>query len=91
MFAIAEALREEYLEIVNAGLVLQVDDAVLANMYDELVQQSPSAIGEWAELRDRGAQPRAARHPRRSCPLSRLLRQLARSARRRRALDAIVT
>ena len=30
VFAIAEALREEYLEIVNAGLVLQVDDAVLA-------------------------------------------------------------
>ena len=45
VFAIAEALREEYLEIVNAGLVLQVDDAVLANMYDELVQQSPSDIG----------------------------------------------
>ena len=39
VFAIAEALREEYLEIVNAGLVLQVDDAVLANMYDELLQQ----------------------------------------------------
>src|SRR5687768_13847698 len=39
VFAIADALREEYLEIVNAGLLLQVDDAVLANMYDELVQQ----------------------------------------------------
>ena len=52
VFAIAEALREEYLEIVNAGLVLQVDDAVLANMYDELMQQGPEQIlGKWAELR----------------------------------------
>jgi len=50
IFAIAEALRQEYLEIVNAGLVLQVDDAVLANMYDELVQQSPARYREWAEL-----------------------------------------
>ena len=51
VFAIAEALREEYLEIYNAGLVLQVDDAVLANMYDELVQQSPQHYRQWAELR----------------------------------------
>jgi len=51
VFAIAEALREEYLEIYNAGLVLQVDDAVLANMYDELVQKSPQHYRQWAELR----------------------------------------
>jgi 5-methyltetrahydropteroyltriglutamate--homocysteine methyltransferase len=51
VFAIADALREEYLEIVNAGLVLQVDDAVLANMYDELVQHGPARYRQWAELR----------------------------------------
>ena len=51
VFALADALREEYLEIVNAGLVLQVDDAVLANMYDELTQQSPARYWQWAELR----------------------------------------
>jgi 5-methyltetrahydropteroyltriglutamate--homocysteine methyltransferase len=51
VFAIAEALREEYLEIVNAGLILQVDDAVLANMYDELTQQGSSRYREWAEVR----------------------------------------
>ena len=51
VFAIADALREEYLEIVGAGLLLQVDDAVLANMYDELVQASPERYREWAELR----------------------------------------
>ncbi len=51
VFAIAEALREEYLEIYHSGLVLQVDDAVLANMYDELVQQSPAHYRQWADLR----------------------------------------
>jgi 5-methyltetrahydropteroyltriglutamate--homocysteine methyltransferase len=51
VFAIADALREEYLEIVGAGLTLQVDDAVLANMYDELLQQGPEKYREWAELR----------------------------------------
>ena len=51
VFAIAEALHEEYLEIVNAGLILQVDDAVLANMFDELTQQGPTRYREWAEVR----------------------------------------
>ena len=51
VLAIAMAMREEYLEVHKAGLVLQVDDAVLANMYDHLVQQSPQRYREWAELR----------------------------------------
>jgi len=51
VFALAEALRQEYLEIHQAGLLLQVDDAVLANMYDHLVQQSPERYREWAQLR----------------------------------------
>jgi 5-methyltetrahydropteroyltriglutamate--homocysteine methyltransferase len=51
VFAIAQALRAEYLEIHRAGMVLQVDDAVLANMYDHLVSESPQRYREWAELR----------------------------------------
>jgi 5-methyltetrahydropteroyltriglutamate--homocysteine methyltransferase len=51
IFAIADALREEYQAAYKAGFVLQVDDAVLANMYDHLVQQSPAKYREWAELR----------------------------------------
>jgi len=51
VFAVADALREEYLEVYNAGVVLQVDDAVLANMYDHLMQESPKRYREWAELR----------------------------------------
>jgi 5-methyltetrahydropteroyltriglutamate--homocysteine methyltransferase len=51
VFAIADALREEYLAVAASDAVLQVDDAVLANMYDHLVQQSPRRYREWAELR----------------------------------------
>ncbi|HTC33602.1 MAG TPA: cobalamin-independent methionine synthase II family protein [Bryobacteraceae bacterium] len=51
VYAIADALREEYRAIHDAGLLLQVDDAVLANMYDHLVQQSPEKYREWANLR----------------------------------------
>jgi 5-methyltetrahydropteroyltriglutamate--homocysteine methyltransferase len=51
VYAIADAMREEYQAIHNAGLLLQVDDAVLANMYDHLVQQSPQKYREWANLR----------------------------------------
>jgi len=51
VFALAEALREEYLEIYKAGLLLQLDDAVLANMYDHWIQQGPERYQEWAQLR----------------------------------------
>jgi 5-methyltetrahydropteroyltriglutamate--homocysteine methyltransferase len=51
IFALAEALREEYMEVYKSGLVVQVDDAVLANMYDHLVQKSPQHYRTWAELR----------------------------------------
>jgi 5-methyltetrahydropteroyltriglutamate--homocysteine methyltransferase len=51
VYAIADALREEYRAIYDAGLVVQVDDAVLANMYDHFVQQSPEKYRQWAGLR----------------------------------------
>jgi 5-methyltetrahydropteroyltriglutamate--homocysteine methyltransferase len=49
--ALGDALRTEYLAIHEAGLLVQVDDAVLANMYDALVQQSPQRYREWAQIR----------------------------------------
>jgi 5-methyltetrahydropteroyltriglutamate--homocysteine methyltransferase len=49
--AIAEALREEYRAIHEAGFILQVDDAVLANMYDHLAQQGEDVYRRWAQLR----------------------------------------
>jgi 5-methyltetrahydropteroyltriglutamate--homocysteine methyltransferase len=51
VYAIAEALREEYRAIYESGVIVQVDDAVLANMYDHYVQQSPGKYRQWAGLR----------------------------------------
>ena len=51
IYALADALREEYRLIHEAGLLVQVDDAVLANMYDHFVQQSPENYRRWAGLR----------------------------------------
>lgn len=51
VFAVAEALREEYQAIYEAGFLVQVDDAVLANMYDALICERPERYREWAELR----------------------------------------
>jgi 5-methyltetrahydropteroyltriglutamate--homocysteine methyltransferase len=51
VYAIADALREEYRAIYDSGLVVQVDDAVLANMYDHYVEQSPEKYRQWAGLR----------------------------------------
>jgi 5-methyltetrahydropteroyltriglutamate--homocysteine methyltransferase len=51
VYAIAEALRQEYLAVHEAGLILQVDDAVLANMYDHLVAGGEDRYNRWAQLR----------------------------------------
>jgi 5-methyltetrahydropteroyltriglutamate--homocysteine methyltransferase len=51
IYAIADALRQEYLAIHEAGFILQVDDAVLANMYDHLVEQGEETYRRWAQLR----------------------------------------
>jgi 5-methyltetrahydropteroyltriglutamate--homocysteine methyltransferase len=51
IYALADALRNEYRAIYESGLVLQVDDAVLANMYDHLVQKGPENYRQWAGLR----------------------------------------
>jgi 5-methyltetrahydropteroyltriglutamate--homocysteine methyltransferase len=51
LFAIADALAEEYRAIHAAGLIVHVDDPVLANMYDALSSKSPAHYRRWAELR----------------------------------------
>jgi len=53
VFAVADALHEEYRRIVDAGFLLQVDDAVLLHEYDSILSLGGS-IGDyrrWAELR----------------------------------------
>ena len=51
VFAIADALRNEYRAIHAAGFIVQVDDALLANMYDHLTQQDPKRYRDWAQVR----------------------------------------
>jgi 5-methyltetrahydropteroyltriglutamate--homocysteine methyltransferase len=52
LFAIADALREEYRAIVNAGFILQVDDAYLASWYDMMLPSiSLDDYRKWAGVR----------------------------------------
>jgi 5-methyltetrahydropteroyltriglutamate--homocysteine methyltransferase len=50
LFAVAEALHEEYQTIVDAGLIVQVDDAILTNMYDAVVA-SGQDYRHWVQMR----------------------------------------
>ena len=53
VFAVADALHEEYREIVAAGFMLQVDDAVLLHEYDSILACGGSIddYRRWAALR----------------------------------------
>jgi 5-methyltetrahydropteroyltriglutamate--homocysteine methyltransferase len=53
VFAVADALHEEYRRIVEAGFFLQVDDAVLLHEYDSILSLGGSVADyrRWAELR----------------------------------------
>jgi len=52
LFAIAAALREEYRAIVDAGLIVQIDDAYLASYYDVMVPpRSLADYRKWAAVR----------------------------------------
>jgi 5-methyltetrahydropteroyltriglutamate--homocysteine methyltransferase len=42
VYALADALREEYVQVVEAGLILQVDDAFIPYNYDRMVLQGVS-------------------------------------------------
>lgn len=68
--AVADALHEEYKAIVDAGFILQVDDAYLATYYDLIVPPGTLAdYRRWAQLRIealnhalRGIDPRRTRY-----------------------------
>ncbi len=52
LFAAADALREEYRAIVDAGFILQVDDAYLASWYDMMQPRgSMDDYRKWAAVR----------------------------------------
>ncbi len=52
VYALADALKEEYQAIVNAGLLLQVDDAFLPFVYDRMVlSESMEEYFKFSEMR----------------------------------------
>jgi 5-methyltetrahydropteroyltriglutamate--homocysteine methyltransferase len=51
VFAIAEAMREEYRAIVDAGFLLQIDDPFLVTYYITRPDLDVAACRKWAELR----------------------------------------
>jgi 5-methyltetrahydropteroyltriglutamate--homocysteine methyltransferase len=51
VFALAEALREEYRTITQAGLIVQMDDAWLSAMYERIAPPgTPEDYRRWAHL-----------------------------------------
>ena len=52
LFAIADALHEEYAAVVESGLLVQIDDAFLASSYDVMVPPATLAdYRRWAAMR----------------------------------------
>jgi 5-methyltetrahydropteroyltriglutamate--homocysteine methyltransferase len=51
LYAVAEALREEYEAIVDAGFLLQIDDPILASYYALNNSATVAEAREWAALR----------------------------------------
>ena len=83
VYALADALHEEYKAIVDAGFLLQVDDAVLMHEWDTMLSrgQTDDDYRKWAQLRVDALNHALRGLPRGPGPLPRLLGQLARPAR----------
>ena len=89
VFALAEAMREEYCAIVDAGFILQIDDPGCRLVGH--AQAGAERRGVSRQVRaaaHRGAQPRAQGHSRGPRALSPVLGQLARAAHPRSAVRA---
>ena len=56
VFAIAEAMREEYKAIVDAGFLLQIDDPFLVTYYITRPELSVAECRKWGRAAGRGAQ-----------------------------------
>ena len=87
VYALADALREEYLQVVEAGLLLQVDDAFIPYNYDRMMLQGVSMeeYRKHCEMRIDAVELRAARHSGGSRPLPYLLGLVGRTSHQRRA------
>ena len=84
--AIGNAMRTEYKMIIDAGLLVQLDDARSAVTYDRMVPPGDlRRLQALARKADRNHEPRHRRHSGRPHPLSRLLGFVAGPACHRRA------
>ncbi len=63
VFAIAEAMREEYKAIVDAGFLLQIDDPFLVTYYITRPDLEHCRVPQVGRAAGRSAQRRARRHP----------------------------
>ncbi len=77
LFAIADAMHEEYKAIADAGLILQIDDPDLPDGWQMFPEMSVGGLPQIRPAARRGAQPRPARHPGRPDAPARLLGQPA--------------
>ena len=86
VYALADALREEYLQVVEAGLLLQVDDAFIPYNYDRMMLQGVSMedYRKHCEMRIEAANY-ALRGIPETDPLPHLLGLLGRTSHQRRA------
>ena len=81
VYALADAMRDKYRAIVDAGFILQIDDPGIATSWDMIeAGAEPSRLSEIRDLADRGAEPCPRRHPTGESALSLVLGQLARRA-----------
>ena len=85
VFAIAEAMREEYKAIVDAGFLLQIDDPFLVTYYITRPDLSIAECRKWAELRVEALNAALAGIPAGPGPLPHLLQHQHGSARARHA------
>ena len=81
--ALGEAMRVEYLAIVEAGFLLQIDDPRMATHYNRAAECDDRGLPQVHRAAGRGAQPRAARHPAKIASVSHLLQHQHRAARAR--------
>ena len=51
VYAVADVVKQEYQAVIDAGFLLQVDDAVLATMYVLMEDAGFERYHQWAELR----------------------------------------
>ncbi len=86
--ALSEAMRVEYLAIVDAGFVLQIDDPRMATHYNRAVEATVEDCRKFIAVRVEALNHALRGHPSRQDPVSHLLQHQHRAARARLRAEA---